>query len=60
MVTDKDFQFDNERGAVSVCGVAYSYELFESWGENGIAVNKLFKLIGREKDGAITVQIIEE
>ena len=60
MLLKDDFRFDDLAQMMEVAGVRYAYGVFEAWGENGVELNTHFKLVAREKDGAITIQRIED
>lgn len=44
---------------LEICGIKYAKVLFEAWGEKGMDIGTLFRLLKRE-DGVITIKTIRE
>lgn len=53
-----EININAEARFIEICGVKYSYELFEAWGRNGIEKDTLFRIMGRV-NGMITLQTID-
>lgn len=45
--------------AVEIEGIRYSKELFRAWGEKGVEIGTLFKLLGRE-NGVVSIQTLPD
>ena len=54
-IGEKDFKFN--QFDVEVCGIRYSYGLFEAWGFGGMEIGTLFRLVSRE-DTVIAIETL--
>ena len=43
---------------IEICGIKYSFALFEAWGRDGFNKNQVFRILSRD-DGMISIQTID-
>ena len=53
-----DIKIDSKAEYIEICGMKYSFELFEMWGRNGMEKDTVYRILSRD-DGMITIQTID-
>lgn len=53
-----DIKIDPKVEYIEICGIKYSFGLFEAWGKDGIDTSHLFRILSRD-NGAIVIQTID-